>query len=324
MGGGAEESGVTDVQEVEASVGEDDFLAEATSSSDFECEHLAVELFAGEGAIVIHEIAQDFFAREESHADAFDLEAAGDVTQACGFEVVAPCRQAEAHDGEDHIAGTCNVVHLACACGHQFGMAIGSDQGHAIPIERDQGAFQVQIAHEGASGVQRILGAIDRDAGCEGGLEPVGGHACDAAVPGIVASADGIDEDFQIKVVCLTNEVIEQAGSTDALVVVGDEHHVDGLQGGWEMVDEEVFDLRGDGPAFLVVDPDHLLRVTIRCPADVAFLERGGSIIEGDHELLIDLKLFQESADQVCFWILADDAHERDGCFEGAQHGRHG
>ena len=100
------------MQKVEAAVGEADRLAGAVSPCRFGVQAIAVKDLGAFGCVVIDQVAVDLVAGQERHAELLDLEAAGDVAERGGFGIIGAAGQAEADDGEDHVAGAGDVVDL--------------------------------------------------------------------------------------------------------------------------------------------------------------------------------------------------------------------
>ncbi len=73
--------------------------------------------------------------------------------------------------------------------------------------------------------------------------------------------------------------------------------------------------------ALFIVNADHLLRVAVLRPADVAFLERGWPVVEGQHQAVVDPLHRQHPPNQVGFGIAANAAGECDLRTQCPQHG---
>ena len=73
--------------------------------------------------------------------------------------------------------------------------------------------------------------------------------------------------------------------------------------------------------AFLVIDADHLLRMAVLGPADVAFLDRAGPVGVDQDRLVVDAVIEQHLADAAAVGVGADDAGQGRLGAEGAEHG---
>jgi hypothetical protein len=76
-----------------------------------------------------------------------------------------------------------------------------------------------------------------------------------------------------------------------------------------------------DRVACLVVDADHLLRVSILSPPDVSLLEGCRPITEGDDQSIVDLVFGQHRPHQRCFAVVPDPSDEPHLRPESTHHG---
>ena len=115
--------------------------------------------------------------------------------------------------------------------------------------------------------------------------------------------------------------VAQQAGRADALVVVADEDDVGLFQMALNNQHDLLTNRVADGAAIFVIDADHLLRMAMLGPADVAFLDGAGPSDVGDDGFVIDAEIGEHLANAAAVVVVADDAGEHDLGAEGSQHG---
>ena len=108
-----------------------------------------------------------------------------------------------------------------------------------------------------------------------------------------------------------------------ALVVVADQNDV-ALR---ELLGDHPGRAAGDrlvqGPAILIIDANHLLRMPVLSPADVSFLDRAGPARIGDDARVVDVQIGENPANACAVGVVADNAGQGHPGAEGAQHGGH-
>ena len=190
----AQQPHVAGMQEVEAAVGEADRLARPMPPQSLPRADARSRILAPSGAWCSIRSRWISSRVRERHAELLDFEAAGHVAQRGRLGIVGPAGQAEADDGEHHVAGSGDVVDLPRPRRQQLGAAVGAHQGHAIAVERDEHGLHLEALHELLADPNRVFGPADGHPGGELGLEPVRGHAVHAAIPAVVVRPDRVGE----------------------------------------------------------------------------------------------------------------------------------
>ncbi len=272
---------------------------------------------------MLDQVLQDLLPGQQRDADLLDLQPPRDVPERRGLVVVGPGGQAEADDRQDHVARPGDVVHLAGAGRHDLAPAIGADQGHPVAVERHQDRVHPELLDQRPPHLDRLVGRPDRPPRRQPRFEPVGRHAVDPGVPGVVRPPDRVGHDRNALLAAGGDQGPEELRGADPLVVVRDQDEVGPGHRVGQAPDQLGLDGERQRVAGLVVDPDHLLRVAVLRPADVPLLERGRPVVEGDHVGMVDRQVVEDLPDMPRLGVAADPADQADLRPEGREHRRH-
>jgi hypothetical protein len=201
--------------------------------------------------------------------------------------------------------------------------AVAVPHGHAVLVEGDDRRLQVELLLQVRGRLEDLVVAVEQPAGGDAGLEAVGGDGGAAVVLAVVVAADRVGQHAHAERPGVVDDGRQQAGRADALVVVADEDDVALAQVAVDDQADLVLDRVADGPAVLVIDAEHLLRVPVLGAADVALLDGGGPARVADDPLVVDPLVGQHLADAAAVVVAADDAGQHHPGAERPQHGRH-
>ena len=165
---------VARMENVEAAVGEHDALPQAAASGDPLFEIVDEADFFGRAPRIRQDVGQHFLSGDGDDADAFDFQPASDVGQPGDISWRKSCRQAHADRRQHHVAGACDVVHLALASRQQLARAVGLNQRDAVAVERDVGMGQVQLTAKLPACCQGIGGRANFASRGEASFEAIG------------------------------------------------------------------------------------------------------------------------------------------------------
>src|SRR5262249_18002665 len=115
---------VAGVQDVEASIGENDPLTQSPAACQFLSECLAWEDFLSAAWSSSEQVAKDLIARHGRDANLFNFQAAGNVGQANRRVVVSSRSKCHGQNAHDHIAGPGDVIDLARSRGEKLTPAV--------------------------------------------------------------------------------------------------------------------------------------------------------------------------------------------------------
>ena len=120
-------------------------------------------------------------------------------------------------------------------------------------------------------GAQRIIGGSKFAADGEAGLKPIGRDRGAAAVFGVIAPTDRIDQDPDAGGLRRFAQGLQEIGRADSLVVIAHQHNctVDNLR--LNLLDDAALDGGFECIATFVIDTEDLLWVLLLSAADVAF-----------------------------------------------------
>lgn len=183
---------VADVEDVEDAVGENDFWAGVGCSPPTAlalATTMMLEVFeeCGEGAdfsagvgILAVKLIEDFVFGDGDDAEFFDFEAAGDVGE--HGRVEPGSARGDGHDegGEDHVAGTGDVVDVARTRGDGGGSGLGRrgyralEEIHALFVEGEKAGLQVQRGEEGVGDARGVFGGGEFEIAAALGFVAVG------------------------------------------------------------------------------------------------------------------------------------------------------
>jgi hypothetical protein len=163
----------------------------------------------------------------------------------------------------------------------------------------------------------------DGGLGRQARLEPIGGHGGHAPIFGVIATPNGIDNNPLAGPTAGLGKPREQRRRADALVVIAHEHNVGGLGPLDHHPSQAVLEFPRDGLAGLVVHPDHLLRVLLLGPADVAFLHGGRAGHVGQDGPVVDAKAVEHGADADAVGVIAHHTGDGNPRTQCRQHHRH-
>ena len=171
--------------------------------------------------------------------------------------------------------------------------------------------------------LQSLGGVIQRAAGGQAGLQPVGGDRRAAVIFAIIPTANRVGHRAQAAGSAASDEVGHHGRGADALVVVADQDDI----GPAHLIGERLAEIALAGErqrsSHLVIDSDHLLRMAVLCSADVAFLDRTGPSRIGQQRLVVDVHFLHHPANSLAVGVGAGDADQAHPRPKGAQHRRH-
>ena len=225
----------------------------------------------------VHQVADDLVPADGGGAELLDLQAAGDVGQVDGLQRAGPGRPGHAQHRQDRIAGAGVVVDVAGAAGGVFD-GVAADQEGTLLVEGDDDVVELEVRQE-AAGFSAI--ASRPSTALADGLEQFGAVGSDergAAVAAVVVDGGRVDQHGDVRGTSVGRQTLHEGGRDDALVVVLDQDHVEGvrLDGSEDRLvqtSEHVVRQRAGG---FLVDPEQLLAVAALGQADDACLAGGG------------------------------------------------
>ena len=255
---------MADVEEVEATVGEDDGFAGGAPLGDALLDAVAVEdLFGGGDAGAGGELGDELMRSDGDGTGLADDDAGGEVGELDRSAHGETGGDAGSERGDDGVAGARDVEDLASACGKAVDAAQrvsegGPEDSDSLLAHGDGEELEVVLGRKLLAGGEEFGGVVDGDARGFGELVEVGADGGGAPVPAEVGGL-GISEHGDGVFVCEIDDRPAERGGEDALGVVGED---DGVDLGDEATDPFAKPLRVFGRghiAALDVEPQQLL-----------------------------------------------------------------
>ena len=253
------------------------------------------------------------------HADLLDFQPARDVRQPGEIFRSDARGGSDADHREHHVARSGDVINFAFSRGEHF--ARPSFLVKAMPsLSSVTNAYSnSNWAHKIRPAAKASLGVVDFPPRGPAGFQAVGGDGGRSHVRPAIARTRRIDDHRHAAFLGAGDDFLRHLAGANAFGVIGNQHRliiVEARKHGTQHVFRQV---AGNRRADFAIDAEHLMRMPMLCPAEIALFHRGRAVGIADDAGAIDALAFEFQPDQSAFEVCPDDAGHRHVRIESAE-----